>query len=154
MTELQEKAKVTAKVTAKATEKVTEKVTAKATEKVTAKAIGKVALITINSTQNNTILLAKDTNNKHIALTSLGLNVKKKRGKRSVASGAQLSTEFVINKLLELKYSSLFIKTKGFGRGRESALYAFISSSLNIVQVLDITPIPHNGCRLKKARRM
>jgi small subunit ribosomal protein S11 len=123
-------------------------------EKTKEKIKEKIAIITINSTQNNTILLAKNTDGKHLALTSLGLTLKKKRGKRSVASGAQLSSESIVNKLLELKYSKLYIKLKGFGRGRESALFAFVSSKLIIEQVLDITPIPHNGCRLKKARRI
>ena len=90
-----------------------------------------VAIITINSTQNNTIMLAKNFSGKHIATSSLGLALKKKRGKRSVASGAQLSSEILSSKLLELGYSNVFIKVKGFGRGRESALFGCSSYTPN-----------------------
>ncbi len=113
-----------------------------------------VAIVTINSTQNNTILLAKDSSGNHIVSTSLGLTLKKKRGKRSVSSGAQLSSELIATKLIELGYSTLYIKVKGFGRGRESALFGFASSSLIIEQLMDVTPLPHNGCRQKKSRRI
>jgi small subunit ribosomal protein S11 len=113
-----------------------------------------IAIITINSTQNNTILLAKDIDGKQIASTSSGLVLKKKRGKRSVASGAQLSSETLAIKLIELGYSKLYVKVRGFGRGRESALFGFASSGLIIEQLMDVTPIPHNGCRQKKSRRI
>ena len=113
-----------------------------------------LAIVTINSTQNNTILLAKDVMGNHIALTSLGLALKKKRGKRSVGSGAQLSSEIIAAKLIELGYSQIYVKVKGFGRGRESALFGLASSGLIIEQLMDVTPIPHNGCRQKKSRRI
>jgi len=116
--------------------------------------INNTAIININSTQNNTLLLAKDIMGNHITSASLGLSLKKKRGKRSVVSGAQLSSEIMASKLIELGYSSLYIKVKGFGRGRESALFGFASSGLIIKQLMDITPTPHNGCRQKKSRRI
>lgn len=114
----------------------------------------KKAIVTINSTQNNTILLAKDKLGHIIARSSLGLVLKKSRGKKSVASGAQLASESIISKLIELGYSTVSIKIKGFGRGRESALFGFTSSPLMIKQIIDSTPIPHNGCRPKRARRI
>lgn len=113
-----------------------------------------IAIITINSTQNNTLLLAKNLQGKHLGITSLGLALKKKRGKRSVAMGAQLSSEDIANKLIDLGYSRLYIKVKGCGRGRESALFALVSSGLIIEQLMDVTPIPHTGCRQKKSRRI
>ena len=114
---------------------------------------GKV-IVSINSTANNTIMLAKDTKNHILAMSSLGLALKKKRGKKSVASGAQLSSENIVSKLIELGYSKISLRIKGFGRGRESALFGFSSSGLIIEDILDVTPIPHNGCRLKKSRRI
>jgi small subunit ribosomal protein S11 len=113
-----------------------------------------VAIITINSTQNNTLLLAKDLVGNRIGASSLGLVLKKKRGKRSVASAAQLSSETLANYLIELGYTNLLIKVKGFGRGRESALFGFSNSELIIDEILDVTPIPHNGCRPKRIRRV
>ena len=111
-------------------------------------------IVTINSTQNNTIILARDSGNHNLASSSAGLVLKKKRGKKSVASGAQLSSEYVVTKLIDLGYSTVILHVKGFGRGRESAIYGFSSSPLNIQRVIDVTPKPHNGCRPKRARRI
>ena len=116
--------------------------------------IEKKAIVTINSTQNNTILVAKDSLGNILANSSIGLVLKKKRGKKSVASGAQLASESIINKLVQLRYYQVYLKIKGFGRGRESALFGFTSSTLSIKQIIDVTPMPHNGCRLKRARRI
>jgi len=112
------------------------------------------AIININSTENNTILLAKDLKGNHLGLNSVGLVLKKKRGKRSLATGAYLSSEEIANKLIELGYTKIYIKVKGCGRGRESALYGLVCSNLIIEQILDVTPIAHNGCRKKKSRRI
>ena len=114
----------------------------------------KAAIITINSTQNNTIMLAKDISGKHLVSSSVGLALKKKRGKRSITSGAQISSEVISAKLLESGYTDVYIKVKGFGRGRESALFGFSASELVIKEIMDATPIPHNGCRPKKSRRL
>ena len=57
-------------------------------------------------------------------------------------------------KLMEQGYSSISIQVKGFGRGRESALFGLNSTSLSIENILEATPKPHNGCRLKRARRL
>jgi small subunit ribosomal protein S11 len=114
----------------------------------------KLAIITINSTQNNTILFVRDSLGNFITKSSAGLALKKKRGKRSIASAAQISSELISTKLMDLGYSKVCIKVKGFGRGRESALFGFSSSSLKIKKIMDVTPIPHNGCRQKKRRRL
>ena len=111
-------------------------------------------VVTINSTQNNTILLAKNNLGNIIANSSIGLVLKKMRVKKSVANGAQLASESMIIKLIDLGYNTVTIRIKGFGRGRESALFGFISSILIVEQILDVTPMPHNGCRLKRARRI
>jgi small subunit ribosomal protein S11 len=116
--------------------------------------IKNTAIVNINATQNNTIFLAKNVMGNHIALMSIGLALRKKRGKRSVVNGAEISSEIISTKLIELGYSKLLIKLKGFGRGRESALFGFSSSGLIIEQVIDVTPVPHNGCRPKKSRRI
>ena len=113
-----------------------------------------IAIITINSTQNNTIMLAKDISGKYITASSAGLALKKKRGKRSITNAAQLSSEIISTKLLELGYNNVYIKVKGFGRGRESALFGFSTSGLTVAEIMDMTPIPHNGCRAKKSRRL
>ena len=114
----------------------------------------KKVVVTINSTQNNTILLAKNNLGNIIANSSIGLVFKKKRGKKSVANGAQLASESIITQLIDLGYNTVSIRIKGFGRGRESALFGFTSSILTVEQIMDVTPMPHNGCRPKRARRI
>jgi small subunit ribosomal protein S11 len=113
-----------------------------------------IAIININSTKNNTLLLAKNIWGKHIMSTSVGIVLKKKKGKRIVVFGAQMSSESISTKLIDLGYVRLYIKIKGYGRGRESILYTLSSSALIIEQLLDNTPKPHNGCRAKKSRRI
>ena len=71
-----------------------------------------IAIVTINSTQNNTIFLVKNKLGKYILKSSLGLVLKKKKGKWSVASAAQLSSEIISSKLIELGYSKIYIKIK------------------------------------------
>lgn len=114
----------------------------------------KTAIININSSQNNTIFLVKDLNGKELLRSSLGLALKKNRGKKSLASGAQKSSEIIIENLERLNIKKIIIKVKGFGRGRESALFTLASSSLIIEEVLDVSPIVHNGTRPKKKRRL
>lgn len=123
-------------------------------EKKTSSNTKEIAVITINSTQNNTLFFVEDELGTFIGKSSAGLVLKKKRGKRSLASAAQLSSENLALMLLDLGYTKVRIKVKGFGRGRESALFGFSSSNLKIKQILDLTPIPHNGCRPKKKRRL
>jgi len=114
----------------------------------------KKVLVSINSTQNNTILIARNYLGKNIANSSIGLVLKKKRGKKSVANGAQLASESIISRLIALGYTKVLIRIKGFGKGRESALFGFTSSRLMIEEIIDITPMPHNGCRPKGAKRI
>jgi small subunit ribosomal protein S11 len=105
----------------------------------------KICIVHINSTQNNTILTGTDKNGSVIVTKSQGC-VAKKRGKRSVGFGANMTGELI--------GSLLLVRLKGFGSGREQALSGLHSSGLRIVEILDITKIPHNGCRPRKARRI
>ena len=118
------------------------------------KNVSKLCFIHINTTRNNTILTATDTQGKVIATKTAGLVMKSKRGKRSVPQGALLSGESLGSFLLERGFLISQIKIKGFGSGRENALQGLLSSGLDIVQIIDITSHPHNGCRPRKARRI
>ena len=110
-------------------------------------------IIHVNSTQNNTILTANDLNDTVITTKSLGL-VTKKRGKRSVPNGALLTGESLGSFLMDKGFSNAQIRIKGFGSGRENAIQGLVSSGLKVVEILDMTQIPHNGCRPKKRRRI
>jgi small subunit ribosomal protein S11 len=111
-------------------------------------------LIHINSTQNNTILTATDLKGNLIDYKTLGTTLKSKRGKRSVPQGALLSGEGLGTTLVNKGYSSGQLRVKGFGNGRENAIQGLSASGFQILEILDITKIPHNGCRPRKARRL
>lgn len=115
--------------------------------------MNKSCIIHINSTLNNTILLATNLDKKTLAIKSLG-NVIKKRGKRSVANGALLAGESLSKILTERGYTSCQVLVKGFGSGRESAIQGISSTSLKVSDIIDITRTPHNGCRPPKRRRI
>lgn len=115
--------------------------------------INDMCIIHINSTQNNTILTASNLDKQVISSKSMGL-VAKKRGKRSVPNGALLTGESLGNLLIEKGFVSSQIRIKGFGSGRESAIQGLLSSGLQVNEIIDVTQMPHNGCRPPKRRRI
>jgi len=109
--------------------------------------------IYISSTYNNTIITLADT---------LG-NVLGWRTAGSVGfKGAKKGTSFASSKVAgaisdiaeKLKIKKINIFVKGVGGGRESAIRSLANGGLEILSIIDVTPIPHNGCRPKKARRV
>jgi small subunit ribosomal protein S11 len=112
-----------------------------------------ICIIHINSTQNNTILTASNLDNQVISTKTMGLSTKK-RGKRSVPNGALLTGESLGSLLVDKGYSLIQIRIKGFGSGRENAIQGLITSGLKVAEILDITQVPHNGCRPPKRRRI
>ena len=113
-----------------------------------------LCIVHVNSTVNNTIVTATNIDGQVIASKSVGSSLKSKRGKRSVPQGSLLSGELIGSLLKEKGFTSTQIRIKGFGGGRENAVQGLISSGINIVEILDITRAPHNGCRPKKVRRI
>ena len=113
-----------------------------------------ICIIRINATQNNTILTATNLSKSVISTMSMGLFMKSKRGKKSVPHGALLTGEFMGSLLLDKGFKTAQIHIKGFGNGRENAIQGLLSSGLNIMEILDITQVPHNGCRPPKRRRI
>lgn len=112
-----------------------------------------ICIIHINSTQNNTILTASNLDKQVLSSKSMGL-VAKKRGKRSVPNGALLTGEALGSFLIEKGYSTVQIRIKGFGSGRENAIQGLLSTGLQVAEIIDITQMPHNGCRPPKRRRI
>ena len=107
----------------------------------------------INSTFNNTIITITDTTGNTVSWSSSG-NKGFKGSRKSTPFAAQLAAEEAGKKAMEhgMKYVEVVIK--GPGNGRESAIRALGSTGLNITVIKDITPIPHNGCRPSKRRRV
>ena len=107
----------------------------------------------INSTFNNTIITITDLNGNTISWSSSG-NKGFKGSRKSTPFAAQLAAEEAGKKAMDHGMKNVEVIIKGPGSGRESAIRALGSTGLNISIIKDITPIPHNGCRPPKRRRV
>ena len=107
----------------------------------------------ISSTFNNTIITITDNTGNTVSWSSSG-NRGFKGSRKSTPFAAQLAAEEAGTKALEHGMKNIEIIIKGPGNGRESAIRALGATGLNITIIKDITPIPHNGCRPPKKRRV
>ncbi len=107
----------------------------------------------IQATFNNTIVTITDVAGNVISWSTCGtMNFKGSR--KSTPFAAQIAAEDAAKKAMEHGLRSVEVRVKGPGSGRESALRALSSVGLNISVIKDVTPIPHNGCRPPKRRRV
>jgi small subunit ribosomal protein S11 len=109
--------------------------------------------IYISSTYNNTILTLTDTNGNVIFWTSAG-RVGFKNTKKGTPYAASRAAEVMAEVVKKLKIDKIQVLIKGVGAGRESALRSLAAKDLNIISIKDVTPIPHDGCRPPKVRRV
>jgi small subunit ribosomal protein S11 len=110
-------------------------------------------VVHIQATFNNTIVTITDPTGNTVSWSSAG--VKGFKGSRkSTPFAAQLVAEDAARKAMDNGMKAVGVFVKGPGTGRESALRAIANSGLKITQIRDITPIPHNGCRPPKRRRV
>jgi small subunit ribosomal protein S11 len=107
----------------------------------------------IHSSFNNTIVTITDPQGNVIAWSSGGV-VGFKGSRKSTPFAAQLAAEDAAKKAMEHGMRTVDVFIKGPGAGREAALRALQSAGLKIHMIKDITPIPHNGCRPPKRRRV
>lgn len=107
----------------------------------------------VNSTFNNTVITISDVNGNAISWSSSGV-AGFKGSRRSTPYAAQMAAEDAGRKALEHGMRSLEVEVKGPGSGRESALRALQSVGFVITAIRDVTPIPHNGTRPSKRRRV
>ena len=107
----------------------------------------------ILSSFNNTIITISDDNGNTLAWSSAGLKGFK-GSRKSTPFAAQIAAEDVGNKAKEYGVKSLKVEVSGPGSGREAALRSLQSIGYVITSIKDVTPIPHNGCRPKKRRRV
>ncbi len=113
----------------------------------------KSGIVHISSTFNNTVVTITDVSGQVIAWSSAG--VKGFKGSRkSTPFAAQLAAEDAARKAMEHGMRNVAVYVKGPGAGRESALRALAAAGLKITVIRDVTPIPHNGCRPPKRRRV
>ncbi len=107
----------------------------------------------IKATFNNTIVTITDKKGNVIAW-SAGGNVGFKGSRKSTPYAAQLAASEAAKKALDLGLKKVGVLVKGPGAGRDSAIRALQTAGLKINMIRDITPIPHNGCRPPKRRRV
>ncbi|EHQ08429.1 MAG: 30S ribosomal protein S11 [Leptonema illini] len=107
----------------------------------------------INATFNNTIITVTDDTGNVIAWSSAGhLNFKGSR--KSTPYAAQMAARDAAEKTRDFGLREVDVLVKGPGIGRESAIRAIANEGIRIRQIRDITPLPHNGCRPRKRRRV
>ncbi|MEL6182890.1 MAG: 30S ribosomal protein S11, partial [Myxococcota bacterium] len=107
----------------------------------------------ISSTFNNTIVTITDTAGNALAWSSAGSRGFK-GSRKSTPYAAQMAAEDACRKAMEHGLRSVEVYLKGPGSGREAALRSLQSVGLKVTLIRDVTPIPHNGCRPPKRRRV
>ena len=107
----------------------------------------------VNSSFNNTIITITDTAGNAISWSSAGM-MGFKGSRKSTPYAAQVAAEDAGKKAVEHGMRTLEVEVSGPGSGRESALRALQTVGLVVTSIRDVTPIPHNGCRPPKRRRV
>ena len=107
----------------------------------------------VNSTFNNTMITISDVQGNTIAWSSAG-TLGFKGSRKSTPFAAQIAAEDAGKKAAEHGVKSIDVEVRGPGSGRESALRALQSVGFSVTSIRDVTPIPHNGCRPRKRRRV
>jgi small subunit ribosomal protein S11 len=112
-----------------------------------------VGIAYIKTTFNNTIVTITDTKGDTLCWASAG-TCGFKGSRKSTPFAGQLAAQQAAEKALKFGLKEVEVKVKGPGSGRESAITALQTAGLKIKSIEDITPLPHNGCRPKKRRRV
>ncbi|MGE0109565.1 MAG: 30S ribosomal protein S11 [Bdellovibrionales bacterium] len=107
----------------------------------------------VNATFNNTIITIADSQGNTISWSSAGM-MGFKGSRKSTPYAAQMAAEDAGRKAMEHGVRTVEVEVKGPGSGRESALRALQTVGFNVTMIRDVTPIPHNGVRPRKKRRV
>ena len=107
----------------------------------------------VNSTFNNTIICITDLDGNVLSSGSTGM-VGFKGSKKGTPFAAQQAAAVIAEKALTYGVADVDVLVKGPGAGRETAIRAIQSMGINIKSIKDVTPVPHNGCRPRKRRRV
>ena len=110
-------------------------------------------IVFIKSTFNNTIVTITDTDGNVITwATSGGMGYKGTR--KSTPYAAQMTADVAAKKAIEMGMKKVTVHVKGPGSGREGAIRSLSQSGIEVAMIKDVTPLPHNGCRPPKKRRV
>jgi small subunit ribosomal protein S11 len=115
--------------------------------------IDSVGVAHIKATFNNTVVTITDTQGRTISWASAG-TVGFKGSKKSTPFAAQLAAKASAAEAMDLGVRKVEVWVKGPGSGREAAIRSLSASGLEVTALKDVTPIPHNGCRPPKRRRV
>lgn len=110
-------------------------------------------VVHIQSTFNNTIVSITDPAGNVVAWSSSGAQGFK-GSRKSTPFAAQMAAQDAVRKAMEHGMKNVEVYVKGPGAGRESALRSLQAAGFNVLMIKDVTPIPHNGCRPPKRRRV
>ena len=110
-------------------------------------------IVHINATFNNTIVTITDAQGNAVSWSAAGV-VGFKGARKSTGYAGQIVAEDAARKAMDHGLRTVEVEIKGVGQGRESALRALQTMGFNVLQIRDVTPLPHNGCRPPKKRRV
>lgn len=115
--------------------------------------INPTGIVHIKATFNNTNITVTDEGGNVIAWATAG-KAGFKGSRKNTAYAATIASEKVASEVVSMGLASVAVRVKGPGAGRESAIRALSSAGLQVTSISDVTPLPHNGCRPKKQRRV
>lgn len=107
----------------------------------------------IHSTFNNTLVMITDVHGNAVAWSSAG-SLGFKGSRKSTPFAAQMASEVAAKGAMEHGMKTVEVAVKGPGSGREAAIRALQTTGLEVTSIKDVTPVPHNGCRPPKRRRV
>ncbi|MCR5162451.1 MAG: 30S ribosomal protein S11 [Thermoguttaceae bacterium] len=110
-------------------------------------------IVHIKATFNNTIVTITDTKGDTLCWSTAG-NSGFKGSRKSTPFAGQLAAQAAAEKAIKFGLKDVDVRVKGPGSGRESAINALEAAGLTVKTIEDVTPLPHNGCRPKKRRRV
>jgi len=111
------------------------------------------AIVHVKATFNNTIITITDPSGEVLCWDSAG-TIGFKGSRKSTPFAAQRAAESVADKAKKLGVREVEVKVKGPGSGRESAITALQAAGISVRSIEDVTPLPHDGCRPRKKRRV
>lgn len=107
----------------------------------------------VQASYNNTIVTITEPNGDVISWSSAGSSGFK-GARKATPYAAQVSAESAVEKAKAYGLEKVHVFVKGVGTGREQSIRGLVAAGLDIMSITDVTPLPHNGCRQKKARRI
>jgi small subunit ribosomal protein S11 len=110
-------------------------------------------IVHVNSTFNNTIMVLTDRDSKVQTWTSGG-TVGYKNANKATPMAAELAAKELAKRAVGLGFHSVVVKLKGMGKNKQFAVQSLAANGLTVSQLQDVTPIPYNGCRLPRRRRV